>query len=222
MKTPLSALAAAACLALAPTAGTGAGDAGPARHLIYLHGRIVQETQSARPEHPKFGFYELEQIREAFRGRGFVVTSELRPQALAVSDAADRVVAEVRELLRSGVPADHVTVVGASMGASITYLAAVRLENPDLRFVTLGSCLHENVRHLVDEEGRGPSGHLLSIRETSDDLTGPCTPWTGDLDSRSKLEAREIVLSTGLSHGFIYRPLPEWVEPAVAWAKGTG
>jgi hypothetical protein len=28
---------------------------------------------------------------------------------------------------------------------------------------------------------------------------------------------REIVLRTGLGHGFIYRPLPEWVNPAVEW-----
>ena len=39
------------------------------RHLIYLHGRIVQEQQSARPRHPQFGYYELEEILDAFRDR---------------------------------------------------------------------------------------------------------------------------------------------------------
>jgi hypothetical protein len=29
---------------------------------------------------------------------------------------------------------------------------------------------------------------------------------------------REIVLRTGLGHGFLYRPLPEWMTPALAWA----
>jgi hypothetical protein len=29
---------------------------------------------------------------------------------------------------------------------------------------------------------------------------------------------REILLDTGLRHGFLYRPLREWVEPVVDWA----
>jgi hypothetical protein len=29
---------------------------------------------------------------------------------------------------------------------------------------------------------------------------------------------RELVLETGLRHGFLYRPLPEWVEPVVEWS----
>jgi len=29
---------------------------------------------------------------------------------------------------------------------------------------------------------------------------------------------REIILNTGLGQGFLYRPLPEWVGPAVDWA----
>jgi hypothetical protein len=28
------------------------------------------------------------------------------------------------------------------------------------------------------------------------------------------------VLDTGLGHGFLFRPVPEWVEPVVAWARG--
>ena len=75
-----------------------------------LHGRIVQERQSSRPEHPQFGHYELEQILAAFRDRGFVVTGEIRPRDISVTDAADRVVAAVREPVASGVPADHITV----------------------------------------------------------------------------------------------------------------
>lgn len=66
-------------------AGSGTGmatDAGRRRHLIYLHGRIVQEQQSARPRHPQFGYDELEKILEAFRERGFDVSGEIRPNRL--------------------------------------------------------------------------------------------------------------------------------------------
>jgi hypothetical protein len=111
----LSALAAG----LASTEQTGP------RHLIYLHGRIVQDQQSPRPRHPEFGHYELEQILAAFRKRGFVVTGGIRPKGEAPSASAD----------------PHATLV-----------------------------------------------------------------------------VRELLLDTGLRHGFLYRPLREWVEPAVEWA----
>lgn len=192
------------------------------RHLIYLHGKIVQTEQSARPRHPEFGFYELEKIRQTFRDRGFVVASEIRPKSASVGESADRVVEQVRRLLASGVPADHVTVVGASMGAYITLLSSARLQNPELRFVVLGTCLSANVPHLLEEEGKPPSGHLLAIREASDTASEPCPAWEAGAGSPSTLTAREIVLDTGLDHGFLYRPLPEWVEPAAAWAGGPG
>jgi hypothetical protein len=33
------------------------------------------------------------------------------------------------------------------------------------------------------------------------------------------LDVREIALETGLHHGFLYRPLPEWIEPVVEWSR---
>jgi hypothetical protein len=110
------ALAAVAVFLAGLAVGVTADDSRP-RHLIYLHGRIVQEQQSARPRHPQFGYYEFEKILDAFRVHGFVVTGEIRPKSASVSDSANRVVEQVRRLLESGVPADRVTVVGASIGA---------------------------------------------------------------------------------------------------------
>jgi len=196
----------------------GSAVPGQARHLIYLHGRIVQEQQSARPRHPQFGYYVLEKILEAFRKRGFHVSGDIRPKSASVSDSADRVVVQIRRLLESGVPADHVTVVGASMGAAIALLASARLQNPDVRFCVLGACLSESVRGFFASEGKGPIGRLLVIRESSDDSTSPCPPWKDCLDSKPRLIAREMLLNTGLSHGFLYRPLSEWVNPVVEWA----
>jgi hypothetical protein len=31
--------------------------------------------------------------------------------------------------------------------------------------------------------------------------------------------AQGVEVNTGLKHGFIYRPLKEWTEPTIAWAK---
>lgn len=192
------------------------------RHVIYLHGRIVQVEQSSRPQHPEYGYYEVEKILETFRDRGFVVIGEIRPKSATVSDSAERVVEQVRQLLESGVPADHVAVVGGSMGAAIALVASARLQNPDVRFSVLGTCLSNSVQRLVANEGKGPVGHILAIREATDELTGSCPPWKDDRDSSSPLVAREIVLETGLRHGFLYRPIPAWVNPVVEWANGKG
>jgi hypothetical protein len=104
------------------------------------------------------------------------------------------------------------------MGAAIALVASARLQDSDVRFCVLGACLSERVRGLLADEGKAPIGHVLSIREATDDSTGACKPWKTDLDSRSLLVARETVVDTGLSHGFLYRPLPEWVNPVVEWA----
>jgi len=203
---------------LAGTAVGGQGKSEARRHLIYLHGRIVQERQSARPEHPQFGYYELERILLAFRDRGFIVTGEIRLKSVSVSDAADRVVSQVRELLASGVPADHITVVGASMGAGVALVASERLRNSDVRFCILGACLSSNVKQMRADGGTGPVGHVLVVRESSDQATQGCAEWKPDPGMTSSLVAREIVVTTGLDHGYIYRPLPEWVNPVVEWA----
>lgn len=197
----------------------GPSDRTPApRHLIYLHGRIVQEQQSDRPVHPRYGPYELEEILSTFRARGFAVTGEIRPRSASVSESADRVVAEIRRLIESGVPADRITVVGASMGAGIALVASARLQRPEVRFCLLGACLSQEVDALVSSGGQVPSGRLLSIREASDESTAGCPPWRADPREGGTLVVRELVLDTGLSHGFLYRPLPGWVDPVVAWA----
>lgn len=205
---------------VAGTARGLAADSGPRRHVIYLHGRIVQEEQTTRPRHPEYGHYELEKILAALRGQGFEVIGEIRPKPWSLRDSAEHVAGQVRQLLESGVPADRITIVGASMGASIALLASVRLGNPDLRFALIGACLSGNVRALRAEEGSPPSGRLLFIRESSDELSDPCPPLKEDPGALSPFVARELVIATGLRHGFLYRPLPEWLDPVVERAGG--
>jgi hypothetical protein len=85
-----------------------------------------------------------------------------------------------------------------------------------MRFVMLGACPVEGARDLRKEEGKGPVGHILSVREASDDMTNTCALWKED-PQQPQPRVREIVLRTGLKHGFFYRPLPEWLDPVMEW-----
>jgi len=228
IRSPRLVAAAIALLLAASASCRGRSDAIQAtRHIIYLHGRIVQVTQSTRPHDPEYGYYELDQILDAFRRRGFVVSGAIRPRGDTVERAADRVVTEARALLASGVPADHITVVGASMGAAIALVAAARLQNPRVRYCILGDCLSEGVRSVTASEGHAPSGAFLEIREASDLSTRACPPppsaWSSPAAPNAPppaIIAREIVIHTGSGHGFLFRPIPEWLDPVVRWARG--
>lgn len=193
----------------------------PARHLIYLHGRIVQDQQSLRPQHAEYGHYEMAAITEALRKHGFTVTAEIRPKGTSVTEAADDVVQQVRRLLASGVAADHITILGASMGAAIALRAAARLQEPHVRFALLGPCLSLNVPAVAAEEGAHPAGRLLVIRDESDISSADCAKWSDDETRPDSFRAREVVIDTGLGHGYLYRPLAAWLDPVAQWAGGA-
>lgn len=170
----------------------------------------MQEQQSARPKHPRHGFYELDAIRDSLRGGGFTVTANLRGRDATHNSAADETVAKIRALLESGVRADRITVVGASMGAQIAMLTSARLASDDVRFVFLGPCASTSIPAVTRAENRAPKGRLLFIREESDVPGSECPAATG---------VRELVLRTGTGHGFLYRPMREWLEPVRSFAS---
>jgi pimeloyl-ACP methyl ester carboxylesterase len=181
-----------------------------AHYLFYLHGRIVEDGR--RPTSPQFGVYEYDQILETFRTRGFVVISEQRPKGTAIEKYAEKVATQVRNLIAAGVPPRQITVVGASQGSWIAMLASTYLKNRDLKFVFMAGCSADpEFLKQVDWHG-----NVLSIYERTD-RAGTCAQYRADTTGVGKY--KEIELNTGLRHGFIYRPMSEWIEPAIAWAK---
>ena len=182
-----------------------------ARYLIYLHGAII-ETQGVRPTHPRYGVYEYEEILTTLAERGFVVISEARPAGTDGTSYAAKVVGQVEALLAAGLPPEHVTVVGFSKGGGIAITASSLLANDRLNFVFMGACgpWYESRPEIV------PRGRLLGLRETSDELVGPCETL---FDRAAGGERREVVTELGGGHGAFYRPNPEWVEPVVEWAS---
>lgn len=187
----------------------------PVTHVFYLHGQIVEE-QGRRGTHPKHGTYEYDAILKALARPGFVVHSEARPKGTDPAIYAGKVAAEVERLLAQGVPGRRITVIGASKGAVIAMLVSTRLASPaspEVGYVVLGNCngwVLENFR--VDLHGE-----VLSLYDASDEFGETCQP---AFEQSKQIGAhREIRLDTGLGHGFLYRPMDEWVGPAVAWAQ---
>jgi hypothetical protein len=188
------------------------------KHLFYLHGKIIEDQGISRPHSEKFGYYEYEKILEAFRRRGFVVHSEMRPPHTAVLAYAEKVAGEVRKLLRSGVPPGHISVVGASKGGMITIFVSALLQNRDINFVFISSCYNALLQNLKDS-GMHVAGSILSIYDSADDTgCGSCQRFFDSAAEGKLKRSREIVLHMGLGHGILYRPLPEWLEPTAEWA----
>lgn len=180
-------------------------------YVFYLHGRIVQE-EGRHAVSPRYGPYAYDAIVDALAARGIVVIADARKKGTDPDAYARDVAAQVRGLLAAGVAPAHVTVIGASMGGYIALRVSSTVEDPRVGYVVLGICDEQTVPLFT---GR-IHGEILSIYEASD-TEGSC----GALFSGSPAVTRhaEIRLETGLAHGFLFRPLPGWVDPALRWAR---
>jgi hypothetical protein len=207
---------AAAVLLLLGSCGAGAAGAPePPHYFYYFHGKIVEDL-GPRGVSPRFGAYDYPGIIAALDREGLKVVSEVRPRDTDVRAYADRIAADIRGRLAAGVPPSHITVAGASKGSVIAALVSTRLQQPHVRYVLIANCNDWLMREIKPRL----SGEVLSIYEASDDMGGTCRPAVDASPAVSRFS--EIRLNTGLGHGMVYRPMREWVAPAVAWAKRRG
>jgi hypothetical protein len=193
--------------------GQSAPLAASPRYAFYLHGRIVEE-RGRRPIDPAFGAYEYDAILDSLRRAGFIVLSEQRAPGIAIDTFVSRVTRQVDSLLRAGVPAEAISVIGFSRGGAIAILASSRLNNPALNFVFMAACgpwAFERPEIRV-------TGRILSLYETSDTLGVSCAPLFERRGAGSVV--REVPIGLGLGHGTFYQPRNEWLAPAIAWARG--
>jgi hypothetical protein len=182
------------------------------RYIYYLHGKIVEDL-GPRGVSPRFGAYDYPGIITALRKGGATVVSEVRPRDTDPSAYADKIVAEIRKRIAAGLPASHITVAGASKGSVIAALISTRLQVPGVRYVLMANCNDWLIRTWHPRL----SGDVLSIYEASDDVGGSCAPLVKQSPRVTRF--KEIRLDTRLGHGIVYRPLPAWVQPTIAWAK---
>jgi hypothetical protein len=206
-------LVAGALLVLAGCAGGAQPEAEKETHYFYyFHGKVVEDL-GPRGVSPRWGAYDYPGIIAALEKEGVEVVSEIRPKDTDVSAYADKVVADIETRMRSGVSPGRITVAGASKGSVIAALVSTRLKNAQIRYVLLANCN----QWLIREMNPRLTGEVLSIYEASDEIGGSCKPVVDRSPDVKRFS--EIRLETGLGHGMLYRPLPEWVKPAAAWAK---
>jgi pimeloyl-ACP methyl ester carboxylesterase len=204
----------AACVLLAGLTGCGRKDEPMKtgdRHVIFLHGRIVEE-KGRRPTDSVFGVYEYDAILDSLRARNLTVISEQRRPGIPIDSSATRLIEQIDSLQKAGVRPEAITVAGFSRGGAIALLASSRLNNPAISWVIIGACGD----WVFERQDVRLSGHILSLYEKSDSLGVSCAPL---FERRAAgAETEEIALELGLGHGTFYQPRPEWVLPVVAWA----
>lgn len=190
---------------------------GQQRYIFYLHGKIVEDQgPNAVDTIRGFGAYKYEDILDVFKKEKFTVISEVRAPNTDIRLYAEKVSRQVDSLMRRGVKPDHITVVGASKGAIIAMLVSSIVKDKDLNFVFLAGCNASAGAQFPELQF---CGNILSVYEESDEIANSCRG-IRSLSQEVISHYKEIMLHTGLRHGFLYRPLKEWVKPALAWAGG--
>lgn len=182
--------------------------------LFFLHNRFLEE-KGLYSAHPEYGKVEYEAIIKSFEKADFTVISEKRKRNTDIKDYARKVVLQIDSLLSIGVKPDHITVVGTSKGGYIAQYVSTFLENPDINYVFIGCYQDWDLKELPDINF---CGNILMIYEKTDDYGVSAL----ERKKTSKLKInrfKQIELNTSLKHGFLYKALPEWIEPTIAWGK---
>ena len=181
-------------------------------YIFFLHNAFM-EGNHTDAVHPEYGKCDYKGILSAFKIGGFSVVSEIRPSGTNVREYARRVVVSVDSLIDKGVPPAHITVIGASKGGYIAMYVSSYLKNKKVNFVFI-ACCPEDISEVPELSF---FGNILAINEKSDQPHS-CI----NLKNKSGAGVtrfKQIELNTGLSHGFQFKALKEWIDPCIDWAK---
>lgn len=186
------------------------------RVVFFLHNRFLEEHE-LHEAHPEYGKVHYEEILAKFRSKGFTVMSEKRKGNVNALDYAQGLVRQIDSLIEQGVSAKQITIIGTSKGGYIAQYVSTIANNPELNFVFIASFMDSDMENIPDINY---CGNILCISEKTD-------PYGVSALARKEASTcridhfKEIELNTGMKHGFLFKPLEEWIAPCVSWANGN-
>lgn len=185
------------------------------RYIFFLHNRFLEEHE-LNELHPEFGRTEYKEILAEFEKSGFNVISEKRSGNVNAREYALGVVHQIDSLISNGTEAQKITIVGTSKGGYIAQYVSTLAHNPELNFVFVASFRNSDLEDIPEINF---CGNILTIYEKTD----PFGVSAVERKEHSTCEIRhfkEVELNTGMGHGFLFKPLREWIEPTIMWANG--
>ena len=180
------------------------------KHIFYIHGRII-EIHGRNAYSEDFGKYEFDSIVSAIKVEKSVVQYEIRNENVDPKEYAIHVSKQIDSLIKNGVKPIDITIVGASKGAIIASNISSFNTNP-INYVLLAG----NNEYQETNNDWKFHGQVLCIYDLSDGIAGKnYSYWKNRENFTTKFEQLEI--QTNLGHGFLYKPLSVWTEPAKKW-----
>ncbi|AYZ35333.1 alpha/beta hydrolase [Chryseobacterium indologenes] len=183
------------------------------RYIFFLHNKFL-EDHSADEAHPKYGIVEYEKVLHQLKDSSNVILFEKRKPNTDPALYAMKIKKQIDRLIKKGVKAENITVVGTSQGGYIAQYVSFYQKNPGLRFVFVGASFKDD--SLEKDPNFRLYGKILSITEKSDDGHVPLSQEQRFIRSNIK-DFKEIELNTGLKHGFLFKALDAWIVPTKEW-----
>lgn len=184
------------------------------RFIFFLHNRFLEEHE-LNDSHPEFGRTHYLEIIAEFEKNGLKVISEKRNGNVNARDYAVLVSHQIDSLLNNGIAPKNITIVGTSKGGYIAQYVSTLSNNLDLNFVFIASHQNSDIQNIPEINY---CGNILNIFEKSDPF-GVSAIQRKEQSTCTISHFKEIELNTGLGHGFLFKPLKEWIAPTIKWAN---
>jgi len=186
------------------------------RFIFFLHNRFLEEHE-LNERHPEYGRTEYNEIISKFEKSGLTVISEKRNGNVNARAYALRIVDQIDSLIKTGIEPQKITIVGTSKGGYIAQYVSTLANNHNLSFVFIASFRNSDIQNIPEINY---CGNILTIHEKSDPF-GVSSLKRKETSNCEIRHFKEIELNTGLRHGFLFKPLEEWIEPTIKWANGN-
>ncbi|MFD2033964.1 alpha/beta hydrolase [Belliella marina] len=184
------------------------------KYIFFLHNRFLEE-HSLEDEHPEYGRAEYLEIISEFKANGFKVISEQRNGNVNAREYATGIVDQIDSLIKNGTEPNKITIVGTSKGGYIAQYVSTLANNPGLNFVFVASFMDSDIQNIPEINY---CGNILTIYEKSDPF-GVSAMERKETSTCKIKHFKEIELNTEMGHGFLFKPMKEWIEPTIKWAN---